>query len=225
MDKVTFRALSLVMVLGFLVCAPRTVRAQTALEATQIVVGAPAQSRPGEMLTVQAVLADSQGHPISKAVIYFTTQASFIGESGDVVVAQAVTNGNGQATATFVDNFSASIALNAEFRGDAQYAPSTATTQIETTGDGQAYEEHVGVDVPGLNVPPVTTSRASILPQQYSITGFVQNLWPAMNGWPVAALLLLVWSMYFLSVTFVVRLAKLGGENEDAEPSDMGRSK
>ena len=224
MDKRIIRALIIGIFLTFLIFTPQTVRAQDTQEPTQIVVGAPAQSKLGETLTVQAVLADSQGHPISKEVIYFTTQATFLSKNSDVVLAQAVTNGNGQAVADFVNNFSGAFALQAEFLGDKQYASSKATIQIGTAGEGQVYVEHVGVDIPGFNVPPVSAPMASIQSSQHGISRFIQSLWPAMNGWPVAAVLFLVWSMYLLAVKFVFRIAALGSKPEELPPFDSRRS-
>ena len=211
MDKI-IRMLLIAIVLVLLSSTARSARAQGTQESTQIVVGASAQAKLGEMLTVQAVLADSQGHPVSKAVIYFTTETKFMSRSGDVVLAQAMTNGNGQAVAQFVNDFSGTFTVNAKFPGDDQYAASNATIQIDTTGKGQVYVEHIGVDIPGFNVPPVSAPAASIQSPQQGIGRFIQNLWPAMNGWPVAAVLLLVWSMYFVAVRFVFRVAALGRE-------------
>ena len=37
-------------------------------------------------MTVQAILGDSRGRPISKEVIYFTTQAKFLNGKGNVVI-------------------------------------------------------------------------------------------------------------------------------------------
>ncbi len=224
MDKVIIRALFLSVVLGFLAFAPAPARAQVALQPTQIVIGAPAQTNPREPLTVQAVLADSQGHPISKARIYFTTQAEFLSDKSDVVLAEAITNVHGQAVAQIANDFSGSIALNAEFRGDSEYAPSTATVQLLAPDAAQVYAEHVGVDLPGFNVPPVSAPRSSLQPSQQGIYRLLQSLWPAMNGWPVAAVLLLVWSTYLFALTFVFRLASLGGEQEDSTSTDPGRS-
>ncbi len=218
------RVLILAIVLNFLAFAPWAVRAQSPLEPTQIVVGAPAQSSLGGPLTVQAMLADSQGHSISKAVIYFTTQATFLGDSSDVLLAQAVTNANGQAVAQFVDDFSGTITLRAEFRGDTQYAPSNATIQTGAAGEGQVYAEHVGVDIPGFNTPPVSAPMASVQSPQSDIARFVQSLWPAMNGWPVAAVLIIVWSLYFFAVTFVFRVAALGSEAGESTSTDARRS-
>lgn len=217
------RLLIAALVLSFLVFSPRSVRAQNALEATQIQVGAPAQAYLAAPLTVQAVLADSQGRPISKAVVYFLAPAAFLGESGDVVLAQAVTNADGQAVAQIVDDFSGDMTLRAEFRGDAKYAASNVTVQISTAGVGQVYSEHIGVDLPGFNVPPVSSPMAALGSSPLSLARFVQSLWPAMNGWPVAAILLLVWSIYLFAVTFVFRMSALGNAADDSGSPDPGR--
>ncbi len=223
MDKIRIRALVLATVLSLLAFAPWTVYAQSQLQPTQILIGAPAQANLGAPVTVQAVLADSQGHPISKAVIYFTTQTTFLESTSDVVLAQAMTNGQGQASAQITDDLSGSITVHAEFRGDTQYAASDATAQIGAANDQQVYVQHVGVDIPGFNVPPVGAPQASIQSQQ-GIVGFIQSLWPAMNGWPVAAVLLLVWSMYFFAVTFVFRVARSGNEQGESSADDSRRS-
>ena len=213
MDKRLIQALTIMLLVTFLV-APRAVHAQDVQEPTQILVGAPSQSKLGETLTVQAVLADSKGHPISKALIYFTTETTFLSKKSSVILAQAFTNGNGQAVAEFTNDFSGLLTLHAEFPGDKQYAPSTASIQVSTAGDGQVYVEHIGVDIPGFNVPPVSGPVASI-PSQRTISRFIQSLWPAMNGWPIAVVLLLVWSMYLLAVRFVFRVAALGSEPKE----------
>ncbi len=217
------RGLAILITIGVLSLAPHAARAQNALEATQIIIGAPAQADLGKPLTVQALLTDSQGHPISKAVIYFTVQATFLHESSDEVLAQAVTNGSGQAVATFADERSGTATINAEFRGDAQYAASTASTPVAAGADQQVYSDQVGVDIPGLNVPPISRSMASIQSPLAGLWQFVASLWPAMNGWPLAAALLLVWSNYFLAMTFVFRLAALGS-NPESPSADSRRS-
>ncbi len=224
MDKITIRVLITALLLGFLLFAPQTVGAQSQLEATQIVVGAPSQATLGQPLTVQAVLVDSKGHPISKAVIYFTAPITFLGDTNNMVLAQAMTNGKGQASAQIVDDFSQPITLNAEFRGDTQYAPSNAATQISVAGEQQVYNDHIGVDIPGFNVPPVVGGPQLSLQPQPGIVGFIQSLWPAMNGWPVAAVLFIVWSMYLLAVRFVFRVAALGNESGDSASTDARSS-
>ena len=223
MEKIILRVLISAIALGFLIFAPQAVRAQNSLTPTQIVVGAPSQATLGQPLTVQAVLADSQGHPIPKAVIYFTAPATFLGNTNNMVLAQAVTNGSGQASAQIVDDFSGTITLSAEFRGDKEYAPSNAATQVSATGERQVYNDHIGVDIPGFNVPPFVGGTQASAQSQSGIVGFIQNLWPAMNGWPVAAVLLIVWSMYLLAVRFVFRIATLGNEPGDSTSTDLER--
>ncbi len=216
-------AATILVLLGFLTAAPSAARAQNQLQPTQILVGAPAQASLGDSITVQAMLTDSQGNPIPKALIYFTTQETFLHSNSDVVLTQALTNADGQAVAQIKDDFSAKVTLQAEFRGDAQYAPSNASTDVATTGGQQVYAEHVGVDVPGLNVPPMGAPRAAVSTSQGGIMGMIASLWPAMNGWPVAAILLLVWSMYLLAVRFVFRLAALGDDRSDLPEFDSRR--
>ena len=216
MDKMMVRAFMIGMVFYFLAFAPWTVYAQNSLQPTQILIGAPATPKPGGLLTVQAVLADGQGHPISRAVVFFTTQQKFLGSTSDVVMAQAVTNASGQAVAQFTDNFSGAFALQAEFRGDTQYAASNATTQVGAAGTAQVYAEHIGVDIPGFNVPPVGAPMASIQSPQHGLTGFIQSLWPAMNGWPIAAVLFLVWFMYLFAIKFVFHTAASGNDEAEA---------
>lgn len=211
----SLRIAAAALFLGFLAMAPQSVRAQSTLPATQILIGAPAQADPGASITVQALLTDSEGHPISREIIYFTVQASFLHGKSDEVLAQAVTNGSGQAVAQIVDDFSGTITLNAEFRGDTQYAASMASTPIAATGQQQLYAEHVGVDLPGLNVPPVSRSMAALQSPLAPVWNFIAGLWPAMNGWPLAAALLLVWATYFFAITFVFRVAALGSKPDD----------
>lgn len=224
MDKI-MRALIVVLVIGLLAFAPIGARAQTPLVPTQIIIGASGVPDANGSMTVQAVLGDSQGHPISKAVIYFTSQTNFLSGTSDVVLAQAVTNASGQAVAHFTDTFSGPMPLSAEFKGDAQYAPSNVTVQVGGASGGQEYVDHVGVDLPGYNVPPVGgAAAASVGLSRRGFSGFIQSLWPAMNGWPIAAVLLLVWSLYFFAMTFVLRVARAGVASADLPDFDSRRS-
>ncbi len=224
MDKIKIRvqlsALAICLLAFWVFLSPHAVHAQNALEPTQILVGAPPTVNLGKPVTVQAVLADSHGRPISKAQILFTTEARFLGDQNEVVLAEAVTNANGQAVADIVDDFSNGINLRAEFKGDDQYAPSNATIQINAAAGQQVYVEHVGVDIPGYNVPPVRVPAASIQSPHPVLAQFIQNLWPAMTGWPVAAVLLLVWSMYLLTIWILLRVP--AGSVDRGESPDLG---
>jgi len=220
MDKITTKALIVTLLFGFLVFAPLAAHAQSQLVATHLLVGAPSQAALGEPFTMQAVLADSKGHAISKADVYFTETATFLGDTNSMVMAQAVTNAKGQVTAQITNDLSGTITLNAEFRGDAQYAPSNASVQISVSGDKQLYNQHIGVDIPGLNVPPFAGDSQGSLQRQPGIVGFIEGLWPAMNGWPIAFVLFIVWSMYLLAVRYIFRVAALA--NEKDEPAGTG---
>ncbi len=219
MDKVKLRpsllaATICLLVLGLWVPS-LTAHALDSLEPTQMLIGSPPTVTLGQHVMVQAVLGDSQGRPISKAHIYFTTEAQFLGDQNEVVLAEAVTNSNGQAVAEIVDDFSYSINLRAEFKGDSQYAPSEATMQINAASERQVYSEHVGVAIPGYNVPPASVPMASVQAPHPGLAQFVQSLWPAMTGWPVAAVLILVWSMYLLAVMVLLRVPKSAGDSTD----------
>jgi hypothetical protein len=220
---ISMRSIFIPIIIILAAFAPRVARAQSQQEQTQISIGAPAQAKVGERLTVQAVLVDSRGNPIPKAAIYFTTQADFLHNSGDVVLAQAVTNNKGQAVARFTDDFSDSITLAAEFRGDSQYASSNATIQIAIDGQGQIYAEHVGVDIPGFNVPPRFPAVASVQSQEFNIWLYIENLWPGMNAWPIAAALIIVWSMYLLAVKFIFGIATSKSEDQESTYSTHQR--
>ena len=220
---IPFRLLAGIAVFTVLASIPYAVRAQSSPEPTQISIGAPAQANLGERLTVQAVLVDSHGRPISKESIYFTAPASFLNTNDDAVLAQAVTNKDGQAVAQFVDDFSGTVTLNAEFRGDDQYAASNATTQISAAGETQVYAEHIGVVIPGFNAPPALGTMASIQSPDQGILQRFRSLWPRMNAWPIAAVLIVVWLLYLRAVRYVFRIA--APESEAGEPpADRRRS-
>jgi hypothetical protein len=216
MDKITMKGLMVILLLGMLVFAPMVAHAQSALEVTHILMGAPTQAALGEPFTVQAVLADSKGHAIPKAVVYFTQTASFLGETNNMDVAQAVTNAKGQVSAQITNNQSGTITLNAEFRGDTQYAPSIESFQVTVTGVKQLYNEHIGVDIPGLNTPPFAGSMQGSLQRQPGIVGFIEGLWPMLNSWPIALVLAIVWSMYLVAVRYIFRVAALASEKDES---------
>lgn len=212
----TIRALAITMVSLAIAPAPRTASAQSAQEPTQMSIGAPAQTILGDRIYVQAVLVDSRGNRISKATVYFTTPATLLGQDGDVLLAQAMTNKDGQAVAQFENDFSGTITLRAEFRGDERYAPSDVTTQVAAVGDEQVYIEHVGVDIPGLNVPPLTTPMVALKSPTRGVSLLIEGLWPSMSGWPIAAALIIVWSLYLLAVTLTFRVATSESERKES---------
>lgn len=202
---------------------PTAALAQGAQEATSIQVGVPSQVYLGAPTTVQAVLADETGKPINKALIYFVIPAAFLTGSGDMVVAQAITNQNGQAVAEFENNLDGSISMRAEFRGDDRYAPSNATAQFTVVGDGQVYVQQAGVQIPGLNQPPGAPMSASLARPFAGMTENVPNLWPSMSGWPIALVLMTIWALYVFVVALIFRIAAPGRKSRGGYNLETGR--
>jgi cytochrome c553 len=153
---------------------------------------------------------DGAGSPIAGAPIYFTSPATFLNRSGDIVVAEAVTGADGRALAKYEAQDTGQTTIRAEFRGDPHRAPANASATVNVTGDGQQYVEHVGVGIPGLNRPPLPGTGLSAPGQGTGLTPLVSALWPAMTGWPIALVLLLVWSLYALAVLMIFRIAAAG---------------
>ncbi len=218
------RALFIPLVLLVPALMPGAARAQSTQEPTRISIGAPARANAGESLTVQAVLVNGRGAPLSKETVYFTTQTAFLSRSSDVVLAQAVTNKDGQAVARFTYDFPGDVTLNAEFHGDSQYAPSSAAAQITAVGERQVYTEQVGVEIPGFNVPPVVGGPVASVDSSSSLQAALHRLWPAMNAWPIAAALIIVWSLFFRAVTFLFRIARPDGDAGESKLADRRRS-
>jgi hypothetical protein len=202
---------------------PNAVLAQAAQEPTTIRIGVPAEVYLGANTTVQAVLVDSAGTPIAKAMVYFIVPTTFLTGSGDMVVAQAITNRNGQAVAEFENDIEGSLTLRAEFRGDDRYAPSNAAAQLSVAGGGQVYVQQAGVQIPGLNQPPAAPAGASLSRPLIGITQNVPYLWPSMSGWPIALVMMTIWSLYVFVVALVFRIAAPTRKNRGGYNLETGR--
>lgn len=162
-----------------------------ASQPSAISIGAPATAQLGQHVTLQARLINSAGAPIAKARIVFVSPATFLGTSGDVVVASATTDKTGLATADWQVRRTGTLSIRAEFHGDDQYAPSKVAAPIVVSGSQQLYVQHAGVRIPGLNDAPVSG---------------LSGLWPRLSGWPIAAALLIVWSLYGVTVFLIFRI-------------------
>ncbi len=198
--------------------ATGTAFAQDGREATTLRIGAPARLAQGERGTVQAVLTDSAGKPIGKAVVVFTSPANFLNNSGDTVVGSATTNKSGQAVFAYDARNPGSVTLTADYRGDERYAPAQATAQIEVSGGEQLYVEHPAVHIPLLNTPPFVNPWAAVKPPQ-GLPLEISALWPAMTGWPIAAVLIVVWSLYVFVSVMIFRVSAAGRSADDAAPA------
>jgi len=189
--------------------APGLAWAQSAPEATSMTVGAPATAALGQRITVQALLVDSTGRPISKATVDFSMPMTFLTGNGKMVIVETVTDKDGRARAEIENRSSGAITLLAEFHGNDAYAPSSAAAQITVTGDEQQYAEDIGVHIPLFNAPLSLTAGGNV-------TVIGAALWPSFTGWPIAAVLIVIWALYVFVVTQIFRVASANG----AGPAD-----
>lgn len=193
--------------------------AQPALAPTAISIGAPATATLGQRVTLQARLVDGSGAPLAKATVFFTSPLAFLNGSGDVVLAQATTDKDGLAVTEYEVRSTGQLTIQAEFRGNDAYGPSKAGATMTVTGDGQLYIQHAGLHVPGLNAGP---ARAPALVNGKLVLERVPGtsaLWPTMSGWPLAAILLTVWSLYAFVVTLIFRVARADDTTTSAPAS------
>jgi hypothetical protein len=136
---------------------------------------------------------------------------TFLTGSGKMVIAEAVTDKDGRVQADIDNQTSGDITLLAEFHGNDQYAASSASAPINVTGDDQQYAEDIGVHIPLFNTPPSLALTAG-----GNVTVIGAALWPSMTGWPIAAVLITIWALYFLVITHLFRVARAG----EARPVD-----
>lgn len=175
--------------------------AEDGREPTAISVGVPDSTAMGEPIYLQALLIDSAGAPLPDVPIVFTSPAEFLNSSGDVDIAKAITNDQGLAVAEYQPRRDGSLTIQAEFRGNERYEPVKAAAQLTVTQPRQLYEQSAGVEIPGLSSAPQSGPLAGLIP-----------LWPAISGWPIAMVLLIVWSLYLTVVMLMFRIVRAGGQ-------------
>ena len=181
-----------------------------ATQPATISITAPAAAQFGQVVTLRARLVDGSGAPIANAPVFFTSpSAFFLGVTNDATVAQGLTNKDGLAVAQYEVRTSGWLMLNAEFRGDARYAPAQAGAQIGIDQAArQLYTEHAGVDIPGLTSPPfVGPIMYSAEPAVGPLAGLAARL-PRLSGWPIPAALIVVWSLYATAVLRLFHVAR-----------------
>ncbi len=188
-------ALAAAAALVLAIALPGAAAAQAAGQPTAIAVAAPRSVQLGQVVTVKAKLVDGGGQAFPHARVDFTSPETFLNTTADMVVTSAVTDADGVATATFQARRSGALTVKAVFRGDATYAGSEASTQLTVTGSAQLYQQEVLPTVPGLNASPIG---------EFATAGGTRWL---LTGWPIAAVLLLVWSSYATAVFFMSRIA------------------
>lgn len=166
---------------------------------TQIAAAVPARVALGEMVEARVRLTDASGTPVTKATVALTASQTFLGVSDDTVLAEATTDQSGAASVEFELRMQGALEVRAVFRGNDRYGPATMSLPIVVTGDMQLYVQRAGVLVPGLNAPP---------PQVPAMAPF----WPAMSGWPIALVLITIWSLYAFVALLVARIARVEEE-------------
>jgi hypothetical protein len=192
------RGLLVALALAGCAALPVAAQAQSALAPTAIGIGIPPTAQLGQVVALQARLVGAGSLPIAKATVSFTSPTSFLNVTSDAVIAEGVTDKDGLVSAPWRATRSGSLSVQAEFRGDGSYAPATARAPLEISGDQQLYVQQAGVRVPGLNTAPVQG------------ISFLAALWPALSAWPIAAVLLVVWSLYATATVLLFRIAVAG---------------
>lgn len=168
--------------------------------ATTTRIAVPPNADLGGAAQVQAQVVDAAGKPVTDVTVLFTAKLGFLETSGDVVLADAKTDRSGVATADVDLRTEGTLALTAVFKGDAQHAGSSASASIDVRGSAQLYAQAAGVKLPGLNEAPTTPgSSAALLPS-------LSSLWPRLSGWPVALVLMIIWSFYASVVVILFRI-------------------
>lgn len=177
---------------------------------TQIAASVPPQAALGQTIEAKARLTDASGKPIAKAVVAFSAQRSFLGATDLSMLADATTDASGDASATFELRVSGPLEIRTVYLGDESHAPAMTLSPITVTGDAQLYVQTAGVRIPGLNEPPQTA--AVVLGEPNRLLRAVGALWPALSGWPIGFVLLVIWSLYVFVAYLVTRIARAQDE-------------
>ncbi len=193
------------LVAGVLAMTPRSVAAQTPAKApTAIGISVPASAQLGQSILLQARLVDARGTGIPGVDVQFTSPATFLNTSGDMVIADAMTDSHGVAAAQYEVRRTGKLTVNAVFAGSDRYAPAKTSAPLAVSGDRQLYVQDAGVKIPGLNA--TSTQQTSGWPH-----------W-VLSGWPIAAVLLTVWSLYGVAVFFISQIVGAGEQSGEGVP-------
>ena len=172
-------------------------------EPVTVEVTAPANGNLGERITVQARLAAS-GAPVAKASIDFVIPTTFLNNQGEMVVARALTDAEGLATADFEARMTGALQVKAVFHGDDTYAAAaSATAPLNVSGSKQLFVPDIGIRLRGVNSTPFGGQNSL-------------GHW-FLSGWPIGAVLLLVWSFYAVAVFFMSRISADADRTEEVQ--------
>lgn len=197
------RAAALVAILSLIGASPAS-----AADPVTLRLEAPATADLGARITLIARLADAGGRPMPKASIVFTVTESFLNTSSAVVVAEAVTDKDGAARASFAPTSTGALQLGAHFAGDAHYGPADASGTLNVPESGtQLTSQHAGVRIPGLNEVPGASTTVALGPGPFAA---LARLWPGASVWPILLVLGIVWSLYAFVISLLFRIARSG---------------
>ncbi len=150
------------------------------LEVPNLEIHIPEEAELGDTITVRATLIDPHdGAPIPNALVIFEAPA-FWGEEfrGHMVIGVAATDRKGTATIQTELRSSGDVEITAVFQGGGGFGPVEGSEMVDVHGDAQLFEPKAGLRIPGLNL------------------------------WVLAAVIGLVWSVYFLVGLRVLAIAR-----------------
>jgi len=150
------------------------------METPNLEVLLPEEVELGEAITVRAILTDPHdGAPIPDAVVIFEAP-TFWGEEfqGHRVVGAATTDRRGTATIRTELRTSGDVQITAVFQGGGGFGAVEGSEMVDVHGDTQLYEPKAGLHIPGLNL------------------------------WVLAAVISLVWAVFFVVGLRVLAIAR-----------------
>lgn len=185
--------------------------AAAAANPSRLVLTVPATAGFGETIILAARLTDAQGGPISGARIVVATPMRFLNGAGDAVLIDSRTDKDGRVSGEVMIRAAAALELRARFAGDTQYDAAEVAARVAVEGAEYAlYEQHAGVRIPILNQAPGATEVSLAADAGPAVLARMRELWPALSGWPIAAALITVWSVYAFAVSFLFRIRAAG---------------
>jgi hypothetical protein len=131
--------------------------------------------------------------PIAKVAVEFAVPTNFMNNAGDMVVGTGITDSDGVASVQFEARMTGSLQVKAIFAGNDTYAASFATAPLSVGGSQQLYKPDIGIRLRGITATPIG--------QDSSVGHWL------LSGWPIGALLIVIWSAYAVAVFFMSRIS------------------
>ncbi len=130
--------------------APSVLHAAPAPVVLQL--SAPVAVTVGDSTLLQATLTNEAGEPVASVLVTLYERAAFLDLSArEIVVASAITNGEGRADLRFEARRTGPRSLVARFAGDQEHAAAEARIELAVREGAQVYEVEAQRGVPGVN--------------------------------------------------------------------------